>query len=257
MSCFKVYTQNLAGRGATFVGSSENSIYPASNVGHDFKSKVFRSTSNGDNLVIDFGSIETVNTFMIVPSSEGFGIETLTLELNSTDSWGSPQYSQAITFNEEYGFGYATFADINVRFARLVMTSTLGFCEVSKVFLGTPSFDPASNDLAIGFSFKENDLSRRQSNEDGQEFVDIRSKKTELRGKIDYMNQSELDQIIRITDEVSVVHPLWLRIDETTGANVADNPLRLSGYFKSNTDLTYSNSAFGLYSLNMSFSEAK
>jgi len=135
--CFKIYDYNLV-EVATITPSSVNALFPANNIKVPTRSKVFRSLSNNDSVVFDFQeSSEIDGIFISSHKRNGFGISTAVVEFNATSNFTSPAYSVTVPLSIKYGLGYVELpAMIEYRFARIVMTSTLGYCELSNIYIG-------------------------------------------------------------------------------------------------------------------------
>ena len=85
-SCLKLYNVNLLDQ-ATLTPSTENALFPATNLQDYRRSKVYRSTLNSDNIVIDFQESSEVNAIFIVGSKrDGLGVSTVTVEFNACRS---------------------------------------------------------------------------------------------------------------------------------------------------------------------------
>ena len=126
--------------GSVKTASTTNAQYPLSNLSNSLRTKTYRSTSNSDNLVVDLGTADAVDSFMLVDNwKNGFGLLTLTLEANATDEWSAPAFSTSVTLDTKFGIAHSEFTAQSYRFWRLVMTSSLGYCELSNFFLGAAS----------------------------------------------------------------------------------------------------------------------
>jgi hypothetical protein len=134
---FELYSENLVDQSVLTV-SSVNANFPAINIKDERRSKVYRSTTNDDTVVFDFGETSEVNTiFLISDKRNGFGFTSITAEFNATNTWGAPAASEVLTFSTEFGVGFNQFTTTHAyRFCRLVITSTLGYCELSNIFMG-------------------------------------------------------------------------------------------------------------------------
>ena len=132
---FEIYHDNLIDQ-STITASSENLLFPLSNIKDPRRSKVYRSTLNSANIVIDFNETSEVDSFVIVADKRnGFGFSAISLEFNATDEWTSPAATESITFSTQFGIGINEFTTTHsYRFCRIVLTSSLGYCELSKVF---------------------------------------------------------------------------------------------------------------------------
>lgn len=249
----KFYATNLIDQ-AVISASSENLLFPKSNIQHDHRTKVFRSNGNSDSIVFDLGETSAIDSILIVPSPRyGFGFITATLELNGTDSWITPAFSQALTINHTHGIAYADFVIQNYRFARLVLTSTAGYCEVSNVFLGKKIEFESGSGIELGWTFQDDELSITKKNQYGQRFIDVKTRQRKFSWSLKALNPDELDQVFEIYDLCGETRPFYFRMGD---ANMINDPDRLSGmYFLTNIP-TIRNPSFALYELPMSVEEA-
>ena len=104
----------------TITSSSEVSGLPDDNVVHDFVAKKWRTTGDtGQWIKFDLGSAKKITMAALFGHNLTSGA-TVTLQANSEDSWGTPLYSQAMTWNakaivkfidETYRWWRITFED--------------------------------------------------------------------------------------------------------------------------------------------------
>jgi hypothetical protein len=108
-------------------------------------SRTYRAIATSDNIVIDLGSAQEVDTFAMA----GHNIEALevTLEANSSDSWTSPPFSRTVTLTARMGYDY--FTAETYRYWRVVIDdpgNSLGAIEVGRIGIGVgfdgPAMDP-------------------------------------------------------------------------------------------------------------------
>jgi hypothetical protein len=150
---------------------------------------VFRSTSNSSSVIFDLQETSLIDSIIIVDEPRnGFGISTVTLQLNGTSDFSSPAFTQAITLNDTHGIGHAEFAEQSYRFARLVMTSTLGYCELSKVFIGQKIQFENNMGIDLGWTYQDDELSIVKKNRYSQRFVDVISRIKSMNFSIRSMN---------------------------------------------------------------------
>ena len=247
------YSDNLIDS-ATISASSENLLFPKSNLTDFRRSKVFRSTSNSDSLVFDFGSVKSLDSIIIVDEPrKGFGVTSLTIQLNSTNTWTSPAFSQVLTINSTHGYAFADFSVQSFRYARLVMTSSLGYCELSNLFMGQKLSFASGLGIDFGWTYQDKDLSIIKENRYGQKFTDIISRQRVLNFAINSMNKDELDQVLKIYDDKGVRKPFFVKIGSTTMIN---DFTRFSGMFFLNSIPAITNKSFGLYDISMNLEEA-
>ena len=227
----KFFANNLV-ESAIISASSENAQYPLSNLQHDFRTKVYRSTSNSDTVVFDMGSTEDVDSIALLDNwRSGFGVTTVTIEANATDSWGAPSFTTTMTLDQTFGIGIKEFTQESYRFWRLTLTSTLGYCELAHVFIGK-AVSITTNGLDYGFSYKNNDLKKESQTRYGQEYIDDIGTRKELSGlSLTVMNKTEIDQIFEVSDNRRTVKPFILKIGDDTNT-ILNNENRLNGLYK-------------------------
>ncbi|MCS6281480.1 MAG: hypothetical protein HUM72_12680 [Dolichospermum sp.] len=213
---------------------------------------MFRTTSNTSALILDFQETSEIDSIFIVDNPRnGFGISTISFNLNATSNFTSPAYTDSLTFSTVHGLGYKIFPQQNYRFARINLTSTLGYCELSKVFIGK------SIDLGRGpnfnWSYQNKDISNVKENRYGQKFVDVISRQKVLNIAISLLNKDQLDQVFELYDDKGTIKPLFVSIGDDTMVN---DHRRFSGMVYLNSAPTITNTSFGRYSLSLSMEEA-
>lgn len=242
---------------ATKTASTANAQYPITNLDSDFRTKVWRSTSNADNIIFDLGSAENVDSVVIVDNwQNGFGFTACTVEGNATDSWGAPSFSTTLTIDTEFGFALKEFASTqSYRYWRLVFTSTLGYVEVANVFIGTKT-EVTTNGIDYSWSFKDNDNKKVDTNRYGQEFIDdINSRKELSNLAYKVANTTELNTLFTVFDEVRTVKPFFLSIGDGT-QTILDDDDRARGFYKLSSYPTITNTTSGFYSITMNMRES-
>lgn len=242
---------------ATLTASSENSQFPVLNIKNDFRTKVYRSTSNSDNIVIDLGAAAAIDSFGIVDNwRDGFGVTSITLEGNSFDTWGAPAFSTTITLDTTFGVGVQTFAEQSYRYWRIVMTSTLGYCEIANIFLGKAN-TITTNGPAYGWTYKNKDMKIESTTRFGQKFIDNIGQQKELSNfKFMVMNQTELQVIFDVFDNRRTVLPMFLKLGEGNGVILPDED-RINGMYYLTTEPVFNNTTVGFYDVTLNFIEAK
>jgi hypothetical protein len=237
---------------ATFTPSTVNLNFPASNLQDPRRSKVFRTTANTSTLILDFQETSEIDSIFIVDNPRnGFGISTLSFDLNATSSFTSPAYTDSFTFSTVHGLGYKIFTQQNYRFARLNLTSSLGYCELSKIFIGKHI------DLGRGpnfnWSYQNKDTSTVRENRYGQKFVDVIGRQKVLNISLGLLNKDQMDQIFQLYDDKGTIKPFYITIGDDT---MISDHRRFSGMVYLNSMPTITNTSFGRYSMSMSMEEA-
>lgn len=248
--CVKFYNVNLIEQ-STLTPSTENALFPANNLKDYRRSKVYRSTLNSDNIVIDFQESSEVNAIFIVGSKrDGLGVSTVTVEFNATANFSSPAYSISVPMTEQFGIGYVSFTTIEYRFARIVMTSTLGFCELSKVFIGKEM--GLTKGMSFGWTFKDEELSTKTFNRYGQIFADIIARQKTIGLALKLLDKDDLELLHVMFDRVGEIKPFYLAIGN---ANMAVDYRRYCGPVILEDVPTITNGSFNRYNLSMTVKE--
>lgn len=248
---FLIYSDNLVNQ-STITASSENALFPVSNLKDYRRSKVYRSTSNTASVVLDFNETSEISSFLIAPDKRnGFGISTITLEFNGTNSWSSPAHTEVVTFSTELGLGIHDFNTVSYRFCRIVMTSTLGYCELSKIFIGKAL--NIGRSINFGWSYKDEELSQSRVNRYGQKFTDIITRQKVINAAMSLLDKDQLDEFFKVYDTCGESKPFWVKIGCD---NMINDNRRFSGPVFFNDIPVITNSSFGRYGLSMSLREA-
>lgn len=245
------YTGNLV-NGAFITASSENLLFPVSNLLDPRRTKVFRSNTGVDSIIFDFQETSEIDSLFIVDEPRnGFGISTISLALNATSNFTSPAYTDTLTFSTKHGVGFKSFDLQEYRFAKLSLTSALGYCEISKIFIGK------ALDLGRGPSFnwtyQDKDLSQSKENRYGQKFVDIITRQRQFNISFSLLNKDQLDLLFELYDKHSNTKPFFVSIGCDTMINDVN---RFAAMVYMNSVPTITNTSFGRYSLSMTLEEA-
>lgn len=251
------FSQNLI-YNSTLTASTTNAQYPVANIQSDLRTKVWRSTSNSDNLVIDLGAAQDIDAICLSANwKNGFGVSAVTIEANATDSWGSPAYTTTITLNTDYNHAFKVLsAAQNYRFWRLVLTSTLGYCELSYIYIGKKTAF-TTNGISYNWNFREDDLTTSQKTVYGQEYFDDFGTQKQLSNlSFQVLNTTELDQVFEIYDNCRTIKPFFVKIGDDTDTIISDED-RLSGLYKLTENPQITNISSGFYNTTMSLREQK
>lgn len=243
---------------ATITASTENAQFPKSNIQHDFRTKVFRSTSNSDQVTFDLGSTESIDALCAVDNwQDGFGFTAITIEGNATDVWTSPAFSQSFTFDTEFGVGIEEFLTTqSYRFWRLDITSTLGYCELSNLYLGKKT-EITTNGVDYNWAYQKDDLKDVSTTRYGQEFIDdITTRKSLSRLSFSVMNIDEMDKIYEVYDRCRTVKPFFLKLGEDNSL-LSNNDARFWGQYKMTREPRVTNTTVGFYNVTLNLEEQK
>ena len=249
----KFYSENLVDR-ATITASTENALFPKSNLVDPRRTKVFRSTTASDEVVFDFQETSAIDSIFIVDNPfDGFGISSLTLNLNATNTWGAPAYTDTVSFSDTFGLGYKEFTTQNYRFAQVALTSSLAYCELSNLFIGKKIDMLSDKSINYGWTYLSKDNSRVQENRYGQKFADVINRQKQLNISFSNLNKDQLDQIFELYDDKGITKPFYIRI----GCPEMTNDLRrYSGMVYMTSVPQITNRFFNNYALSMTLEEA-
>lgn len=249
MSCLKFFYNNLVDT-ATITASTENLNFPKTNLVDPRRSKVFRSTTNSDNLVFDFGSAKDIDTIFVVDNPRSsFTLTSLSLDLNSTNSWGSPPFTQSVTLSNTFGVGYSIFSQQSYRYARVNLASTAGYCELPKIFIGK-SLD-IGRGPSFNWNYQDKELSLFKENRYGQKFIDVISRQKVFNLQLNLLDKDMLDKLFEFYDAKGSTKPFYVLIEAE-----ANDIKRFAGMVYMNSIPTISNSSFGRYSASLQLEEA-
>lgn len=253
---FNLLSNNLF-NASNVVVSSENAQFPLLNLSDPRRTKVYRSTSNSDNLVLDLGIAEAVDTLMIVDNwQDGFSVNTITLEGNNTNSWTSPAFSESIPINSEFGVAVKQFTETSLRFWRIVVTSSLGYCELANIFLGKAS-KIETNGVGYNWNYSTDDLSDKSKNRYGQEFIDDYGSVKNLENlPFSVMNKDEQDIILEAWDLCRTTYPLFIYFPLEDG-NASNDHDRYNGMYKFKSKPVFTNTTQGYFATVLNLVENK
>lgn len=243
--------------GSELTASTSNAQYPVSNILDNRRTKTYRSTSNSDSIVIDMQTSEECDSFALVDNWQaGFGVTSVTLEANGSDSWASPAFTQSITLDETFGVSITKFSPQTYRYWRIVVTSTLGYCELSNVFLGKSS-KITTNGVSYNWNYSNKDLSKISENKYGQRFVDDLGTRKELNNlQFQVMDKDEIDVLLGLWDNNRTVKPFFVYLP-LENDSLFNNDDRFNGlyYFKGSPSIE--NTTSGYYNTTLNFIECK
>lgn len=250
MACFKLYDINLIDQ-STITASTENAQFPVSNLKDTRTTKVFRSATNSDNIIFDFQETSEVNGIFIVPNKrDGFGVSTITIEFNHSSDFTSPPYSVSVPLSTQNNLGFVSFTSVFYRFCRVVMTSTLSYCEISKIFIGKETV--LSKSISFGWTFKDEELSLKTKNRYGQIFADIISRQKIFGFAFKMLNKDDVGLLNTMFDRIGETKPFYISIGDNT---IMDDYRRFSGPVVLEDVPTITNTHFNKFNLSVSAKE--
>lgn len=238
---------------ATITASTENASFPLSNLKDPRRTKTYRSTTNADTVVFDLGSAQTIEAvFVMAHSLNGFNVATITAQFNSTNTWGAPAVTKTLTIDTTNGVALSEFTAISYRYCRLVLTSTSGFCELAKVYIGAKN-QYVESDFTYPLTTNVDDLSIVTKNRYGQKFFDVVSKQKTITGSFEYIASTDIDSFLDMLLYVSITKPLFISFAGTTVSGLS----RLTGMYYVKTETSPKLNMGNFWSLTLSLEEAK
>lgn len=122
---------------ASLTASTEESAYPASNLQDAILSSVWRSAGvTSENIVINLGTASAAD-IVFLANHNLTSSATITLQANSSDSWGAPPFSETLTW--ESGIINKAFTSASYQYWRVVLadsTNTDGYLKLGGIGLG-------------------------------------------------------------------------------------------------------------------------
>jgi hypothetical protein len=133
------YTNYVDARPATSLTAlTENPSFPAINMQEQRLSKVYRSTAiTSQTVIIDLGSAQGITTAAILGHNLSTSA-TITLDANTTNSWGSPATSKTLIWNADAILLF--FNSVSYRWWKFTINDTAnsnGYLSIGRLWLGT------------------------------------------------------------------------------------------------------------------------
>jgi len=205
------YANNLVDQ-STIVPSSVNNLYPINNVKDPRRTKTWRSLNNADSFVLDFGESSEFDSILMVPNQvSGWGISTVLIEANATNTWGAPAFSTTLSLNVKHGISWKELDAVqNYRFVKFTFTSSLSYCEVANFFVGMKT--QTSRGINYNWTNKSEDLSVVKENRIGQKFTDIIGRQKLFNGQMANLNDADIEKFRSITDLKGKIKPFFVKI---------------------------------------------
>ena len=200
--------------------TSESPLFPTTNLKNILRSKRYRSTSKtNQGIVFDFGSAVAVDAFVMLLPKEGVlnmtGGATITLQGNSSNSWGSPPVNENLTLNvDERQVSFFLPSTETYRYWRVYIddTSAVGdYVEISKIILGPAVSIPLPQN---GFKIGKTNNTKLSKNDFGSVYADKYPvlKKLSLDWKT--LLISEIEQLDDVYDSNGNHTPVYITLDE-------------------------------------------
>lgn len=243
---------------ATLTASTADGSYPATNIQLEPTTKEWRTTAaTAQNLVLDLGSAKAVDHIFLVGNAlESLNFTSITIEANTSDSWGAPAYSSgAITSFPENKLIVNTGSTQTYQYWRIVIEDSTGgatFTGFSNLFLGQ-SLTLTNNNISREWSLGDAKIADIKTGLHGQRFVTEYNNQKTFNVSYQLLTKDELDSVETMFDFIGVGKPFYFVLDNDEG--LINNKEDLSGYFWLNARPIIEHSQFGLYNMEFSFTE--
>lgn len=244
---------------STIVASSEDASYPASNIQVTATTKEWRTESaiTSANVVFDLGSAQSVDYLFLVGNAldSGLNFTSITLQANSSDSWGAPAYDSGAITSFPENLLYLTTGGETYRYWRLVIEDTSGasFTGFSNLFLGSAITLP-NNNIDRSWSLRQEARADIQSGLYGQRFITKYNKQKSFNNLIfNLLTKDELDILELLFADRGVSKPVWFMLD--SAQELINTREKLAGYFWIDTRPVINHTSFGLYSISFSLTQ--
>lgn len=166
------YSNNIDAAGVAFTAATYDSSFPPANIANELRGKPYRTgdTQAAENIVIDLGSAASATAVILLDHTLTNADTLIKLEANSSNSWGAPPFSQALTWAS--GTISQTFNSASYRYWRLSFTKAAAGVtrDIGRMFLGT-YFQP--DDAPESVDAPEEDLSKKKRSDGGQLYTDV------------------------------------------------------------------------------------
>lgn len=199
--------------GATITALTEHPDYPFSTAFTDVRlSRVGRTLADSaQTFVFDLLSAVAVSKVMIQDHNFTSGA-TITLEANTSNSWGSPAYTTSLSYNETYIYK-DLITDQTYRYWRLTVNDASNpdtYLEISKVYLGTY----LSVYMDTGIALDNNSNSSTSKSTSGQLYGNRQLQYKAAKFNLSDINVTLRTQIKTFWEANDIVKPFWLIIWE-------------------------------------------
>lgn len=154
------------------------------------------------NLVVDLGSAQACDVIAILDHNFSASA-TVTIQANSSDSWGAAPLSETVTHNAGVMVRYLTTVTRTYRYWRLVVTdtgNTNAFLSMSELFLGL--YAELSVDVSYRFRRRDRPTIRRSSGGRGPDYRVLERRQHEFGVEFTALSSSDIDTLQTVYDHV-------------------------------------------------------
>jgi hypothetical protein len=198
---------------ASLTGSTEESAYPAANVQDSILASVWRTTGvTSENLVINLGTAQSAD-IVFLGNHNLTSSATITLQANSSDSWGAPPFSESLTW--ESGVINKAFTSASYQYWRILIadaTNTDGYLKLGGVGLGAAYAPPG---IGTTYQVENRSTARKYTTETGQNYGSDGVFLRQVNVQIPYVTQAERVEMETCFFAKDWYKPFYVQYNET------------------------------------------
>ena len=232
---------------ASLTESSEVETLPIENIQDSRLGCRWRSTGTDENIVLDLGSAQSIDSFAILGHNISSSVTVLKIQGHTSDSWGSPDVDIDLLDPQGGGGSYNVYdskfilwylSSASKRYWRIVITDDSNpdaYLEIGRVFLGA-YFEPSTG-ARQGLTINKRDLSEVIKNMQGTPYSNLKDKiwiyDFSLESLLsDPAGTDDLQTIIDMFDNAGSNKDIIVSIDPDrgSGTNRYSNLKRFSAY---------------------------
>lgn len=209
------YSNQIDLAGVTFTPTTYDVAYPPQNLANEHRSFPWKTgtTVASENVVIDLGSAKAITSVILLDHTLTSGDTNIKLEGNSTNSWGAPAFTQALTWTS--GPIAAIFGSQSLRYWRLSFTKSSAGEQraIGRLFLGTYY---TTTEGAEDMKLKPVDLSQSQMTEGGQSYSDAQGHYRAYEVNFSAIATATKDSLETFTDYTGTHTAFFFQVEETS-----------------------------------------
>lgn len=215
----RIYYQNLVDHTATTItAATEAADLPVENVADPDRGNVYRTgvSQAGETIVFNLGSAKAVMAVILLDHTLTSGDSTIKVQGNAADSWGSPSFSEDITFIA--GTIVHNFASVQTyQYWRVIFTKSASgeTRDIGRIFLGPFETMVRGPQLPDGLTITPTDLSVTARALSGKTYSEIRGQYDAISIDFPPVSDAQMEIIKAIAAAVGTHTPFFVSIDPT------------------------------------------
>lgn len=217
------YSNLIDASGVVVTASSQVTTLPASNVVHEFKTKVWRTgvTVADEWITFDLGTARTVQAVAVLAHTLAQTDSNIYVQGNSSDSWGAPAFQQLLAWSA--GPIFATFAGATYRYWRIKFTKSAANVsrDIGRIFLGS-FYETTDQPEFTGYVRGLNDLSTGHRAEGGQVYSNVRPKARTLKLSFSGIPQAQAESFQALAKTVGEHTSFFWQVDTSGPSEITE-----------------------------------